>query len=198
FEGSWGRLGEILEQFAEAWQSGHRPSIDAYLQAGDVEPGKLLVELAHADLECRLKAGEQARVEAYFERYAQLAADRPAALGLIAAEYNLRRDREPWIALEEYLQRFPQHRADLAERLRGPHQPAGGSQVGTNDPDGLVADDGQPRLGQFALLETVGQGTFGTVYRARDIKLDRIVAVKVARSDRTVTRADVDRFVREA
>src|SRR5262249_26441906 len=127
FERSCGRLGEILEQFAEAWQSGHRPSIDAYLQAGDDVPGKLLVELTHAELECRRKAGEHARVEGYFERYAQLAADRPAALGLIAAEFNLRRRSEPGLALEEYLQRFPQYRADLAERLRGPHVSAVGS-----------------------------------------------------------------------
>ena len=142
FQRSWGRLDEIIEQFEQAWQSGQRPTMDAYLQAGDAESGKLLLELAHADLECRLKAGEPVRVETYLERYAQLATDRPAALGLIAAEYNLRRRREPGLALEEYLQRFPQYRADLAERLRGPHQAGVGSRLGASGTDLSASGNG--------------------------------------------------------
>ena len=42
--------------------------------------------------------------------------------------------------------------------------------------DGLVA--GQ-RLGPFEILETIGAGGMGTVYRARDTRLTRIVAIKV-------------------
>ena len=55
-----------------------------------------------------------------------------------------------------------------------------------------------PKLDKFELLETVGRGAFGTVYRARDIQLDRIVAVKVPRSGQLLTDEDEDRFVREA
>jgi serine/threonine protein kinase/tetratricopeptide (TPR) repeat protein len=55
-----------------------------------------------------------------------------------------------------------------------------------------------PRLGQLELLEVVGQGAFGTVYRARDLALDRPVAVKVPRGGQWLTPADVDRFAREA
>jgi serine/threonine protein kinase len=41
---------------------------------------------------------------------------------------------------------------------------------------------GQARtVGHFELLESVGGGNFGTVWKARDTKLDRIVAVKVPR-----------------
>src|SRR5262249_26320131 len=54
------------------------------------------------------------------------------------------------------------------------------------------------RLDQFELLEVIGQGAFGTVYRARDTDLDRIVAVKVPRGGRWLTPADTDRFAREA
>src|SRR5262249_15021523 len=36
-------------------------------------------------------------------------------------------------------------------------------------------------IGRFAVLDTLGMGTFGTVYKARDPQLDRTVAIKVPR-----------------
>jgi hypothetical protein len=58
---------------------------------------------------------------------------------------------------------------------------------------------GQRKLGRFELIDRVGTGAFGTVYKARDTELDRIVAVKVPR---TITLDDGseegDRFLREA
>src|SRR6476661_7608264 len=57
---------------------------------------------------------------------------------------------------------------------------------------------GQRKLGKFELLEAVGSGAFGTVYKARDPELDRIVAIKVPRSGHLADRADLDRFLREA
>jgi serine/threonine protein kinase/tetratricopeptide (TPR) repeat protein len=237
FESTWGRLEQIVARFEDAWQRGERPAIDEYLRAEDVEPRQLVLELAHADLECRWKAGEAVAVETYFERYAELAGDRAGALRLIETEYRLRRRREPGLGLADYVRRFPEYRDDLAQRLRGPHVPrrwvpsrlscphchkslaldanaaeddvtcpsCGGSfRPDVAPPPGAgpagpgPAPAGPPRLGQFELLEAIGQGAFGTVYRARDVELDRVVAVKVPRLDRALTPADVDRFVREA
>jgi formylglycine-generating enzyme required for sulfatase activity/tRNA A-37 threonylcarbamoyl transferase component Bud32 len=54
-------------------------------------------------------------------------------------------------------------------------------------------------LDRFEILDTLGQGAFGTVYKARDPKLDRVVAVKVPRRDNIGPREqDRDRFLREA
>jgi serine/threonine protein kinase len=55
-----------------------------------------------------------------------------------------------------------------------------------------------PELGKFELLEQVGRGAYGTVYRARDKQLQRVVAIKVPRSGQLATDEDEDRFVREA
>jgi serine/threonine protein kinase len=54
------------------------------------------------------------------------------------------------------------------------------------------------RLGKFELLEELGQGSFGHVFRARDTELGRTVAIKLLRAGGLASREEVDRFVREA
>jgi tRNA A-37 threonylcarbamoyl transferase component Bud32 len=54
------------------------------------------------------------------------------------------------------------------------------------------------RLGKFELLEELGIGSFGYVFRARDTELDRTVAIKILRAGRLASQEDVDRFLREA
>jgi eukaryotic-like serine/threonine-protein kinase len=54
------------------------------------------------------------------------------------------------------------------------------------------------RLDQFELIESLGTGAFGQVFKAIDTELDRPVAVKVLRGGAGASRDDVDRFLREA
>ncbi|MHB1557515.1 MAG: WD40 repeat domain-containing serine/threonine protein kinase [Isosphaeraceae bacterium] len=53
-------------------------------------------------------------------------------------------------------------------------------------------------IGRFQLLERVGQGSFGAVWRARDTQLDRIVALKVPHEHAVESGLDVERVGREA
>src|ERR1700674_4305009 len=55
-----------------------------------------------------------------------------------------------------------------------------------------------PQLDKFELIEVVGRGAFGTVYRAHDKQLHRTVAIKLPRTGQFATDEDEDRFVREA
>jgi serine/threonine-protein kinase len=52
-------------------------------------------------------------------------------------------------------------------------------------------------LGSYVLLEPIGEGGMGIIYRARNWKLDTLAAVKVIRQDRSREPAAVERFVRE-
>jgi tRNA A-37 threonylcarbamoyl transferase component Bud32 len=58
--------------------------------------------------------------------------------------------------------------------------------------------DGPRRLGKFELVEELGLGSFGHVFRAQDTRLDRTVAIKVLRAGQLASREDTDRFLREA
>jgi thiol-disulfide isomerase/thioredoxin/tRNA A-37 threonylcarbamoyl transferase component Bud32 len=54
------------------------------------------------------------------------------------------------------------------------------------------------RLGKFQLLERVGLGAFGAVWKARDTELDRIVALKIPHGGLLASADSVERFYREA
>ncbi len=54
------------------------------------------------------------------------------------------------------------------------------------------------RLGDFQIIEEIGRGGFGVVYRARQLSLDRPVAVKVLFRQLIHTQDQISRFEREA
>jgi hypothetical protein len=114
----WSALKDAVRRFEHAWRQAPRPGIDDYLPAGGPLRFRVLIELVHIDLELRLKAGESARVEEYLARYPELTDDRAVTLDLIAAEYELRRRREPGLSAHDYLQRFPLFRAELPGQKR--------------------------------------------------------------------------------
>ena len=55
-----------------------------------------------------------------------------------------------------------------------------------------------PCFPQLEILEVLGQGGMGTVFKARQLKLDRMVAVKIIRPDTASDPAFAERFMREA
>ena len=75
--------------------------------------------------------------------------------------------------------------------------PSCGAAIGRGDP-GTGVEQPPRSLEQYELFEELGRGAFGTVYRARDTELDRIVAIKILHPSYREAPGVVHRFLREA
>ena len=61
------------------------------------------------------------------------------------------------------------------------------------------ASDGDPaKIGRYLVIHRLGQGGFGRVYLARDLDLDRPVAIKVPDPERITRSEDLEEFLTEA
>lgn len=61
-----------------------------------------------------------------------------------------------------------------------------------------MAFTGGTKLGPYEILTPLGAGGMGEVYKARDKRLNRVVAIKVLRSDCVPNASSAERFIREA
>ena len=126
--------------------------------------------------EASWRAGQRPRIEEFLARGA--VAERGKLLvGLLETELELRTEAKEACTLAEYRSRFP----DQAERVEAVYRRV----------------VGRRRLGDYELLDELGHGGMGVVYRARQVLLNQIVAIKVLPSRFLDEPQAVARFKRE-
>ncbi|MCB9938708.1 MAG: SUMF1/EgtB/PvdO family nonheme iron enzyme [Planctomycetaceae bacterium] len=135
-----------------------------------------------AKFEAELRTGVEPSIEAYLDNQAGKSDGQLLQVLLeIELDYQSQRDRLP--DKSAYLLRFPEHHAIVDSVFDSIHH--GTVTLWDTEPYQLSWDDcnlvaGQ-HFGRFELLEEIGRGGMGVVFRARDRRTSEIVALKVLR-----------------
>lgn len=136
--------------------------------------------------------GEDCAVERVLAAHASSQSDVDFVLDLVYAELLAREEIGQTCDVSEYDERFP-NLADRLIRLFEVHDAFEATEAAEQDQTlssrhdsslAVGAADGRVglrRIGQYELLEEIGSGATGIVFRARQRGLDRVVAVKILR-----------------
>jgi serine/threonine-protein kinase len=202
------RPGDLAERLEQLWRQGQQPDVDVFLaEAGPLPPTELATVL-RADQRQRWEASERVPAEDYLRRHPAVEANMEAALDLIFHEFLLRERLGERPDVDEYRRRFPHHAEALAAQVALHRALAGRTEDGSGRvPLGAEtlpalssggAEPARPEVPGYEILGELGRGGMGVVYQARQLGLNRVVALKVILAGTHAGEAELARFRTEA
>lgn len=191
------QLDALRAEFARAWDGGATPRIeDYYVRVNASARAAALRELVTCELNVRRNRQQQPEVDEYLHRFPEWRSEVLSAFHADADKTTVALPRS------KLLVRCPHCRKSMElvpdAELESIKCPTCGSNFSLTRDDGPAANDSTAaRIGHFELMERLGMGAFGAVWKAKDLELDRLVAVKIPRA-RQLDRKQQEYFLREA
>jgi serine/threonine-protein kinase len=169
------RVDQVCDRFEAAWRAGDWPCIEGYLEAvTDSARIVLLRELLELEVELRLQAGERPTASEYRLRFAEH--------GELVDEILRAVAREPGGVCSTFSHqvighRAPVHELPTADATTVPREPERmGDSSWVDGPLGRL-------IGDYVILDRLGSGGMGVVYRALQRSARRLVALKLIKAE---------------
>ncbi len=156
------------------------------------------------ELDRRLCAGVPGGAVELLDEFPDLARDKTAVLELVYTEFVIRKERGEQPVPEDWYARLPTWETDLRELFQIDSHVRRETDASTIIGPGADVQRLPPtsphgrRVGDYELFEELGRGGMAVVYRARQISLNRIVALKMIPGGEHADQRIITRFRREA
>ncbi|MFO0811427.1 MAG: WD40 repeat domain-containing serine/threonine-protein kinase [Gemmataceae bacterium] len=158
--------------------------------------GDDLLARLRRDQQRRWRIGELPPTEEYLAAFPALACDSERALALIYGEVLLHGATGSPPDVGEYLRRFPAYAEQIA--LLFQLDEALDDTAITNERSQPAEPAAEGPIPGYELLHEIGRGGMGVVYKARDLRLNRTVALKLMATGVLASPERIARFHREA
>jgi WD40 repeat protein len=190
-----------------AWQEGRQPQLEVLIaECPDISQAELAA-MVQVDIDLRWRRNAPRSAESYLASFPILSNDPELAVDIIYAEYLARERSGERPGAAEYQQRFPAFAEELSRQI-GLHRAL---ETVDDDTDAEVSPSelsenslieppaNPPQFDvSYEILEEIGRGGMGVVYRARQVALNRFVALKMVRAVDATNQELLARFRSEA
>lgn len=185
-----GNFDSLCDRFDAAWDANQRPVIEGYLrEVPEASRSDLLTELLQIEFWRRREETPPPSIDEYRVRFADFLKAVESANGKFEQRLQAqqgRTEREQGLQLSH----------DAATRVHDTILPSSRDQENIESP--FVVGDRVRYFGDYELIDEIARGGMGIVYRARQLKLNRVVALKMILSGQLAGSEAVKRFHMEA